>query len=175
MKQSTLRREWNPCKICAYLDNENFEDTCKECIETKVEDHPGFYPANDFQQFLKKNNYILSEPETRFSRESIPIIVLSDSLYAVNDNRNLFSENYKVNLDYFEKLENNPKDIVYELSSLYDYNVIYNLPIDKEYRDAIYKNEYIMRWYLVYMLYNDSDKKKSLQYKLDNRFYHLTY
>lgn len=170
MINSTVRREWDPCKICAYLDNENFENTCKECEETKTEDHPSFYPANDFQQFLKKNNYKLDISQNRFDFEVCPIIILSDSLDIIDKNINLFNDFYNIDKEYYKI---NIHDTIEELKNSYKLHTIYILSIDKETRNAIYNDEFIMKHYLIYLLYDDSDKRKSLKYKLDKRFYHI--
>lgn len=173
MKQSTIRREWIPCKICKYLDKEQFRNKCELCENDTIGDHSGFYPSNDFQQFLRKNDFKIGYADSRFNLTETPCIIFIDDKKTFDNIQNLFPSHYQIEDKYLLDYWNN--DVVNYLEFNYKYGIIYLLPIDKSVRDDIYNSEFIMHHYKVYMCYDKPFTRKNIIYKLDRRFYHIEY
>lgn len=75
--------------------------------------------------------------------------------------------------NYLDKnlLSNSYEEILNELSpENIKLATTYYVPIDKELRDLIYKNNFIMTHYDIYMKISNEMNKKNIDYRLDERF-----
>ena len=143
---SNTKREWIPCRICEHYYNE-------EC-DNKVISNCKFKPTNDFIQFLSNRNLRLSEYDN----------YLSPTIYFVNDNYVIPNDN-----TYIDLRDKSIDDILLFISKTkFGKKII--LPIEEEYRNAIYNNEWVMKYYHIKMLLSKEFSKKDIKYKLDQRF-----
>jgi len=148
-----LKRAWNPCKICKKYYDYNCDNNCsKQCYE--------FVPENSFLNFLAVNNKKIIDAG-RYTE--------LDRIYLVEDN-------FKAGEGFgaFADLRKCSFDIIKEkLYGGVDFIHIFILPIDKETRDFIYNDDYIMSHYNIKMIISDN-VKKTLKYRLDERFGFVT-
>ena len=173
MKQSTLRREWTPCQICANLDKET--EGCKLCANDEgITDHPGFVPANDFIQFMFKNDWEMF----KIGDGPHNVIILADSLKCIDAVNKMFVEaypdrNYVIDTDLWGLKPHN----VYETLDycVFDiYGRIFIIPADEPMRDMVADATMLATKYDIYIMY-DKSIKDTLKYRIDKRFYHIDY
>lgn len=143
-----LRRNWDPCKVC----KKYYEYTCnsgiKNCKDFKLD--------NSFINFLfTRNNYNLDK--IYFLDKDIKLDIKNLHNKEIVDLRN----------NSFEKIS---EKLFYGL----DFIHTFILSIDDETRDFIFNNDYIMSHYEINMVVDDN-VKKSLKYRLDQRFSYITF
>lgn len=147
---SCIKRDWSQCKICEHYYNE----TCDKIVKKEC----SFKPSNDFIQFLAANNLQLSnkdnylQPVMYFVEKDFDISLIEEIPEKIIDLRN-------------EQVEN----VISILSSTKFGKVVF-ISIDEEYRDAIYNNDWIMKFYFVRMALDKKYATKYTKYKLDQRF-----
>lgn len=147
---SDLKREWKPCEICKkYYDYscENISDI-KNCKK--------FIPENSFKNFLAKNYLKIINSGSK----DLDIIYFINKEISIknldcHDLRGKSFENIKEILHYGE-----------------DFIHCFILNIDDKTRDFIYNDDYIMSHYDIKMII-DNDVKKTLKYRLDERFNYI--
>lgn len=144
-----LKRAWNPCKVCKKYYDYTCENKCtKNCYE--------FVPENSFLNFLAVNK----------------MEIITTRRYTELDRIYLVEDNFKAGEGFgaFADLRKCSFDIIKEkLYDGVDFIHIFVLSINKETRDFIYNDDYIMSHYNIKMLISD-DVKKTLKYRLDERF-----
>lgn len=147
---SNIKREWSACKICEHYYNE----TCDKIVKKEC----SFKPSNDFIQFLATNNLQLSnkdnylQPVMYFVEKDFDISLIEEIPEKRIDLRN-------------ESIEN----VILNLSSTKIGKVVF-VSIDEEYRNTIYNNDWIMKFYFVRIALNKEYYTKYTKYKLDQRF-----
>lgn len=147
---STLKREWSACKICEHYYNE----TCDNIVKKEC----SFKPSNDFIQFLATNNLQLTHKDNYLQ----PVIYFVDKDFDIS----LIEENKEKRIDLRnESIEN----VILNLSSTKFRKVVF-VSIDEEYRNIIYSNDWIMKFYFVRIVLNKEYSKRFTKYKLDQRF-----
>lgn len=149
---SDLKRKWNPCKIC----KKYYDYSCCESIKNCK----NFIPDNFFRNFLSLNGY---EIGPLFGQ---PL----DTIYFIDDEVKI-----PEGIKDFANLRNKDLNTIREtLHYKVDFIHIFFLSINDEIRDFIYNDDYIMSHYKINMVI-DSNIKKSLKYRLDERFSYIEY
>lgn len=147
---SNIKREWSACKICEHYYNE----TCDKIVKKEC----NFKPSNDFIQFLAVNNLQLSNKDNYLQ----PVMYFVEKDFNIS----LIEEIPEKRIDLRnEKVEN----IISILSSTKFGKVVF-VSIDEEYRNTIYNNDWIMKFYFVRIALNKEYYTKFTKYKLDQRF-----
>lgn len=145
---SNLKREWNPCKVC----KKYYEYTCN----SDIKNCKNFILDNSFKNFLfTRNNYNL------------------DKIYFLDKDIKLNTKDL-YNKDIIDLRNNSFEKISEKLLYGLDFIHIFILSIDDETRDFIFNNDYIMSNYEINMVVDDNIKK-SLKYRLDQRFSYITF
>lgn len=147
---STLKREWSLCKICEHYYNE----TCDKIIKKSCD----FKAANDFIQFLAKNNLQLTTKDNHLQ----PVIYFVENNFDIS----LIEENPEKWID----LRNESLDNIIPLLSSQKFGKVVFISIDEEYRNIIYNNDWMMKFYFVRMALDKEYTNKYIKYKLDQRF-----
>ena len=147
---SSFKREWSVCKICEHYYNE----TCDKIVKKEC----NFKPSNDFIQFLSVNNLQLTTKDNYLQ----PVIYFVEKDFDIS----LIEENKDKQIDLRnESIEN----IVPFLSSTKFGKVVF-ISIDEEYRNVIYNNDWVMKFYFVRIALDKKYATKYSKYKLDQRF-----
>lgn len=195
MYQNKLNRQWNPCKICKWNNDNTTEDEygehCNKCnsLCSKWEE------SNEFKQFrlgVQLSNAVEEITNKSIKKEKIyPLIIMCTTdikCKFLEINRKEAFCKYCIDihdtddLEYFKILINNHKDT----SGVTPLLIV---PSDKEFRDYIYSNGNIMNNWKVFTVFPNFDnpeyyiinedpivksykisKKEILDLKLDKRF-----
>lgn len=186
MYKNKLNRQWNPCQICKWgsdkTTQEEFNIHCEKCNELASE----WEESNEFKQFklgvdiskgLKEIQKKTKEVE---KLKTYPLLIMTspeikEELFNIKDKPGI----YFVNIDNYEEVKRYKEKKYLELYVLLCPNSI-------EFRNSIYKDEWIMENIKVFTLYHElgskyllnSDpyqdwkkkQKETLDIKLDKRF-----
>jgi len=147
---SNIKREWSSCKICEHYYNE----ICDKIVKKEC----SFKPSNDFIQFLATNNLQLLNKDNYLQ----PTIYFVDKDFDIS----LIEENKDKQID----LRNEPIGIIVPFLSSTKFGKTVFVLIDEEYRNTIYNNDWIMKFYFVRIALNKEYYTKFTKYKLDQRF-----
>ena len=149
---SEYKRNWNPCNICSKY----YHYTCEH--PTGIKNCKNFNPENSFKNFLALNNFEI-KPNCRID-DLDKIYMAEGSIEKIEDSIDL--RNKSIN------------EIIDILSIGFDFNFVHTfiIPIDDKTRESIYNDPYIMSHYEINMII-DKDIKKSLKYRLDQRFNYI--
>lgn len=143
-----LKRQWNPCKVCKKYYNYSCPESIKNCKD--------FIPENSFRNFLANNRLqiVHSKPGDL------------DTIYFIDKNINID------NLDCHDLRTKSLENIEEILHYGEDFVHCFILNIDDETRNFVYNDDYIMSNYHINMVI-DSNIKKTLKYRLDERFNYI--
>ena len=149
---SNIKREWSPCKLCRNY----YDEKCDNSIKSEC----NFIPVNDFSQFLFKHNLQLDYKKKEYK----PFI------YFIERNTT-YLKDLEIKEGYKAKILDPERDsIIYILTENEEVKTIYFIYNDKEIRDKIYNNYFIMTTYIINMLLPKDMVKESIESRLDGRF-----